>query len=225
MTARQYTRGLQKLFSRVYGSTLPNGDPLTPGITAGQTPLPDELYVDLLEDDICMALVNVDMDDDGLGGAYTKDMNQHEYLVDVVGVRSDNGTPNPAVWSGTEDGAYSHITKHSAPVGTKKLIYTGAVGAGTGVIPPDYLEVMFDCDDVTFVAVPDLAPKTEAIVLYKRVLVEGGDESNPLDINLAKSPLIAYFDGASVALDPNDNNVEVVISSSGLMRWGVGYDV
>lgn len=225
MTARQYTRGLQKLFSRVYGSTLPNGDPLTGGITAGVTPLPDELYVDLLEDDICMALVNVDMDDDGLGGAYTKDMNQHEYLVDVVGVRTDDGTPNPAVWSdaGTGDGFYSHITKHSAPLDGKKLVYITAV-AGPGV-PGTYREVMFDCDDVTFVAVPDLAPKTEAIVLYKRVLVDGGDENVPGDIDLAKSPLIAYFDGASVALDPNDNNVEVVISSSGLMRWGVGYDV
>ena len=227
MTARQYTRGLQKLFSRVYGSTLPNDAPLTSGITAGETTLPDELYVDLLEDDICMALVNVDMDDDGLGGAYTKDMNQHEYLIDVVGtyVSGENTVPNPAVWSGPGAAAYSHITKHSAPLDGKKLVYIAAVGAGSGGVPGAYREVMFDCDDVTFVAVPDLAPKTEAIVLYKRVLVAGGDENDPTDIDLAKSPLIAYFDGASVALDPNDNNVEVVISSSGLMRWGVGYDV
>lgn len=224
MTARQYTRGLQKLFSRVYGSTLPNGDPLTGGITAGETPLPAELYVDLLEDDICMALVNVDMADDGLGGAYTKDMNQHEYLIDVVGLQSNDTTPNPSVWSGSGDGAYSHITKHSTPLGGKRLIYTTPV-AGSGA-PPTYLEVMFDCDDVTFVAVPDLAPKSEAIVLYKRVLLDpGGDENDPANIDLEKSPLIAYFDGASVALDPNGNNVEVVISSSGLMRWGVGYDV
>ena len=78
MTARQYTKGLQKLFTRVYGSTLADGITALPGGVSEGDPLPDELYVDLLENDICMALVNVNEPDSGTGGAYEKDMNQDE---------------------------------------------------------------------------------------------------------------------------------------------------
>jgi len=231
MTARLYTRGLQKLFVRNYGSVLPNGNTLVGELNGSGVqvvpgdPLPDELFVDLLDDDICMALVNVNEPDDADGGAYVANLYVHEYLSDVVGVQIGGSTPNPNVWTGSSIGQYSHVTKHSAPVGGKKLIYTAAVGAGTGSIPEIYNEVMFDCDDVTFVAVPDLAPKSEAIVLYKRVLTVSAPSgsTDPADIDPQKSPLIAYFDGASVALDPNGNDVEVVISNSGLMRWGVGH--
>ncbi len=66
-------------------------------------------------------------------------------------------------------------------------------------------QVMFDAADGTFTAVS--GDPTEAVVLIK-------DTGDP-----ATSPLIAYFDGASVALTPNGNDVDFVISASGLMRW------
>jgi hypothetical protein len=66
-------------------------------------------------------------------------------------------------------------------------------------------QVMFDCADGTFTSVSGTS--TEAVVLFKDTGVEG------------TSPLIAYFDGASVALTPNGNDVNYVISASGLLRW------
>lgn len=66
-------------------------------------------------------------------------------------------------------------------------------------------QVMFDANDGTFTAVT--GDPTEAVVLIK----DTGDA--------ATSPLIAYYDGASVALTPNGNDVDFVISASGLMRW------
>ena len=66
-------------------------------------------------------------------------------------------------------------------------------------------QVMFDAADGTFTAVT--GDPTEAVVLIK----DTGDA--------ATSPLIAYYDGASVALTPNGNDVDFVISASGLMRW------
>lgn len=66
-------------------------------------------------------------------------------------------------------------------------------------------QVMFDADDGTFTAVT--GDPTEAVVLIK-------DTGDP-----ATSPLIAYYDGASVALTPNGNNVNFTISASGLLRW------
>lgn len=48
---------------------------------------------------------------------------------------------------------------------------------------------------------------TEAVVLYK-------------DTGVAStSPLIAYYDNASVALVPNGNDVTFTVSASGLLRW------
>jgi hypothetical protein len=66
-------------------------------------------------------------------------------------------------------------------------------------------QVMFDCADGTFTSVTGTS--TEAVVLFKDTGAEG------------TSPLIAYFDGASVALTPNGNDVNYVISASGLLRW------
>lgn len=66
-------------------------------------------------------------------------------------------------------------------------------------------QVMFDCADGSFTSVSGTS--TEAVVLFKDTGVEG------------TSPLIAYFDGASVALTPNGNDVNYVISASGLLRW------
>ena len=66
-------------------------------------------------------------------------------------------------------------------------------------------QVMFDCADGSFTSVSGVS--TEAVVLFKDTGVEG------------TSPLIAYFDGASVALTPNGNDVNYVISTSGLLRW------
>lgn len=66
-------------------------------------------------------------------------------------------------------------------------------------------QVMFDAADGTFTAVT--GDPTEAVVLIK----DTGDA--------ATSPLIAYYDGASVALTPNGNDVDFVVSASGLMRW------
>jgi hypothetical protein len=221
MATRQYTRGLQKLFTRFYGLTQPGGqahpaDPSDPESTIPMPgdPLPESHFIDLINDEICMCLVNVNQPDSGSGGAYEVDFHEHEFLSHVVGVQSDGETTNPALWSGDADGDYSHITSHSDPLVGKRLIYT----AGTSGTPAGYFEVMFDCDDVNFIQVPDLAPKSEAVVLYKRVLVDGTEE-----IDLENSPLIAYFDGASVALDPNGSDVNLVVSVNGLMRWGVGY--
>jgi hypothetical protein len=197
MATKQYTKGLQKLLA-------PRVDPDT-----GDDLLP-ETFVDLLGDDLCFALVNVNEPDGDDGGAYEVNFNAHEYLSDVAGVG------NGPVWT---SGSYSHITKHSAPLSLKTLTVVTAIG-GVGS------EVMFDCDDETLSQVPDEAPKSEAIVLYKRVFLDSlpvpGDLEDPSNIDLEKSPLVAYFDGASVALDPNGNDVEVVISGNGLMRWGIG---
>lgn len=66
-------------------------------------------------------------------------------------------------------------------------------------------QVVFDCADFVFPTVS--GDPTEALVLYK-------DTGDP-----ATSPLIAYFDGGSVAVTPNGNNVNCVISASGLLRW------
>jgi hypothetical protein len=211
MATKQYTKGLQKLFTRVYGPTLPDGSALPVGVTEGDS-LPASMYVDLLEDDLCFALVNVNEPDGEDGGAYEVDHHADEYLSDVV-----VGSAGRPVWISELEPSF--ITKHSDPLSLKKLEVVAAIG-GVGS------EVKFDCDDVTLVAVPDLAPKSEAIVLYKRVLLdplpEPGDENDPANIDLEASPLVAYFDGASVALDPNGSDVEVVISGNGLMRWGIG---
>jgi hypothetical protein len=198
MATKQYIKGLQKLLA-------PRVDPDTGG------DLLPETFVDLLGDDLCFALVNVNEPDGDDGGAYEVNFNAHEYLSDVV------GPGDRPVWISL--GEPSFITKHSAPLSLKTLTVVTAIG-GAGS------EVMFDCDDETLSQVPDEAPKSEAIVLYKRVLLdvlpEPGDENDPANIDLAKSPLVAYFDGASVALDPNGADVEVVISGNGLMRWGIG---
>jgi len=66
-------------------------------------------------------------------------------------------------------------------------------------------QVMFDAADGTFTSVTGAS--TEAVVLFK----DTGSAST--------SPLIAYYDGASVQLTPNGNNVNFTISSSGLLRW------
>ena len=219
MATRQYTKGLQKLFVRTYGSTLANGNTLTGELNESDEqveegdPLPDHRFIDLLEDDICIALVNVTEPDPAPGdppldppGGYHVNYSVHEFLSDIV-------------ISGSTDSA---ITKHSDPLAGKKLIFTAGVNQGEGTVPDDYLEVMFDCDNVTLVGDPDgdpLLSSSEAIILYKRVMSEGA----PAVIDLEKSSLIAYFDGASVALSPNGNNVDVVIGQYGLMRWGVGY--
>ncbi len=211
MATKQYTKGLQKLFTRVYGPTLPDGSALPAEVTEGD-PLPASMYVDLLEDDLCFALVNVNEPDGDDGGAYEVDYHADEYLSDVV-----VGSAGRPVWISESEPSF--ITKHSDPLSLKKLEVVAAIG-GVGS------EVKFDCDDVTLVAVPDLAPKSEAIVLYKRVLLDElpvpEDENDPANIDLEASPLVAYFDGASVALDPNGADVEVVISGNGLMRWGIG---
>jgi len=70
---------------------------------------------------------------------------------------------------------------------------------------PNPDQVMFDCADGTFTSVTGTS--TEAVVLYKDTGAAG------------TSPLIAYFDGASVALTPNGNDVNYTISASGLLRW------
>jgi hypothetical protein len=218
MATRQYTKGLQKLFVRTYGSTLADGstligelNELNEQVEEGD-PLPDHRFIDLLEDDICIALVNVTEPDPDLGdppldppGGYHVNYSIHEFLSDIV-------------ISGSTDSA---ITKHSDPLAGKKLIFTAGVNQGVSTVPGDYLEVMFDCDNVTLVGVPEdlLLSSSEAIILYKRVM----SEADPEVIDLEKSSLIAYFDGASVALKPNTNNVDVVIGQYGLMRWGVGY--
>lgn len=66
-------------------------------------------------------------------------------------------------------------------------------------------QVVFDCADFVFSTVS--GDPTEALVLYK-------DTGDP-----ATSPLIAYFDGGSVAVTPNGNNVNCTISATGLLRW------
>jgi hypothetical protein len=220
MATRQYTKGLQKLFVRNYGSTLPDGSPLVGELNElGEQvqegdPLPEHRYIDLLEDDICMALVNVTDPDPQQGqspsdppGGYDVDYSGHEFLSDIV----MSGTLNTA------------ITKHSDAISGKRLILSGGVGAGSGSIPSSYLEVMFDCDDVTLIGDPvndPLLSTSEAIVLYKRVM----SEADPNQIDFEKSSLIAYFDGQSVALHPiSGTDVDVIIGQHGLMRWGVGY--
>jgi hypothetical protein len=70
---------------------------------------------------------------------------------------------------------------------------------------PNPDQVMFDAADGTFTAVTGDA--TEAVVLYK----DTGTDTT--------SPLIAYYDGASVQLTPNGNDVNFTISASGLLRW------
>lgn len=70
---------------------------------------------------------------------------------------------------------------------------------------PSTHQVMFDCADGTFTAVSGAS--TEAVVLYK----DTG--------SAATSPLIAFYDGASVQLTPNGNDVNFTISVSGLLRW------
>lgn len=70
---------------------------------------------------------------------------------------------------------------------------------------PSPHQVMFDCADGTFTAVSGAS--TEAVVLYK----DTG--------SAATSPLIAFYDGASVQLTPNGNDVNFTISASGLLRW------
>lgn len=70
--------------------------------------------------------------------------------------------------------------------------------------PPTH-QVAFDCADGTFTAVSGAS--TEAVVLYK----DTGSAST--------SPLIAFYDGASVQLTPNGNDVNFTISASGLLRW------
>ena len=66
-------------------------------------------------------------------------------------------------------------------------------------------QVMFDAADGTFTAVS--GDGTEAVVLFK-------DTGDP-----ATSPLISYYDGATVQLTPNGNDVNFTISASGLLRW------
>ena len=66
-------------------------------------------------------------------------------------------------------------------------------------------EVMFDCADPTFTGVT--GDPTEAVVL----IAWTGDA--------ATSPLLGYYDGATVQLTPNSNDVIAQISASGLMRW------
>lgn len=66
-------------------------------------------------------------------------------------------------------------------------------------------QIMFDAADGTFTSVTGAS--TEAVVLYK----DTGTDST--------SPLIAFYDGASVALTPNGNDVNFTISTSGLLRW------
>jgi len=66
-------------------------------------------------------------------------------------------------------------------------------------------QIMFDAADGTFTAVTGAT--TEAVVLFK----DTG--------SAATSPLIAFYDGASVALTPNGNDVNFTISTSGLLRW------
>ena len=70
---------------------------------------------------------------------------------------------------------------------------------------PSPHQVMFDCANGTFTAVS--GSSSEAVVLYK----DTGSAST--------SPLIAYYDGASVQLTPNGNDVNFTISVSGLLRW------
>lgn len=70
---------------------------------------------------------------------------------------------------------------------------------------PNPDEIVFDCNDFVFSSVS--GDPTEALVLYR-------DTGDP-----ATSPLIAFFDGASVAITPNGNNVNCVINANGLMRW------
>jgi len=219
MATRQYTRGLQKLFTRFYGPTLPDGTtPLPEGVSEGDL-LPPELYIDLLGDDICMALVDVFLDTQPPPGttpdAYAVNFHSHEYLLDVVG---SEGNPE---WTSSDP---SWIIRHSSPLTDKKIIYT--TNNKPSDSPDGYLEVMFDCADVTLENVPAGGrPRSEAVILYKRVLKSDVSVyAGPNDIDLTKSPLIAYFDGSSVFFTPNENDVEVVISNKGLMRWGVGYD-
>jgi hypothetical protein len=70
---------------------------------------------------------------------------------------------------------------------------------------PAIHQVMFDCDNGTFTAVS--GDSTEAVVLFK----DTG--------SAATSPLIAFYDGSSVQLTPNGNDVNFTISTSGLLRW------
>ena len=93
-------------------------------------------------------------------------------------------------------------------VGALNIIATSPVLSGTTVTidtstTPD--QVMFDADNGTFSSVSGAS--TEAVVLYK----DTGSAST--------SPLIAYYDGASVQLTPNGNDVNFTISASGLLRW------
>lgn len=87
-------------------------------------------------------------------------------------------------------------------IATSGALSGKTVTIDTGTTPD---QVMFDASDGTFTAVT--GDPTEAVVLIK----DTGDAST--------SPLIAYYDGASVALTPNGNDVDFVISASGLMRW------
>jgi len=219
---RMYTRGLQRIFSRVYGFKNNDDSPLPGGVTEGNS-LPPKDYIDLLEDDICMALVTTTIDgSDAVNPephVYEVDFHDHEYLSDVV------GTTGNAVWSQNLESvvSYSNITKHSAPLTEKKIVWVNPT-APVAAPNDNYKEVMFDCKDVVFESVPPNAPKSEAVVLYKRVLLDpSGNQNDPLNINLDESPVIAYFGGDSVALDPNGSDVNLVISGNGLIRWGVGY--
>ena len=212
MATKQYIKGLQKLFTRVYGAKLPNDTDLPGGTTAGNA-LPTEMYVDLLEDDLCFALVDTTAPPVG-ETEYSANVHEHEFLSDVL------GTYDTLEWAA---GTYSPIIKHSPLLSGKKIIWQTTTPAPEGA-PLDYKEVMFDCDDVTFAEVAAEAPQTESIILYKRVLIDGApaDSDDPADIDPSKSPLIAFFDGSTVVLVPNGNQVQVVISAKGLMRWGIG---
>jgi hypothetical protein len=181
--------------------------------------------IDLLADDICMALVTTVIDnppDKAPPEPYIYQVNfhEHEFLSDIV------GSAQEPVWyedPDTEERSYSNITSHSPPLTQKSITVVNPVT--TPPAPNDnYKEVMFDCDDVAFNPIDQFAPISEAVVLYKKVLIDPeGDSEDPYNINLDDSPLIAYFGGDSVVLNPNGSGVNLVISLNGLIRWGVGH--
>lgn len=86
-------------------------------------------------------------------------------------------------------------------IATSPALASKTVTIDTGVSPH---RVVFDAADTTFTAVT--GDPSEALVLFK-------DTGDP-----ATSPLIAYFDGASVEFTPNGNDVVCAFNASGILR-------
>ena len=114
----------------------------------------------------------------------------------------DTGTPAGNYTADLDTHEFLSDVSSSWRIATSPQLANPVVDIDTTTNPD---QVYFDCDNGTFTSVSGV--NTEAVVLFKDTGSEG------------TSPLIAYYDGASVQLTPNGNDVNFTISSSGLLRW------